>query len=107
MPTLGIIGSGNIGAAVARLAVTAGIPVVMSNSRGPESLAGIIADLGPLASAGTVDQAAGAGDLVLLSVPLTAHAAIPRRCCRARPCSTPATTTRSEMAGSRSWTTRR
>ncbi len=77
MPTLGIIGSGNIGAAVARLAVAAGIPVVVANSRGPESLAGLIAELGPLATAGTVDQAAEAGDFVLLSVPLTAYTAIP------------------------------
>ncbi|WP_030439800.1 NADPH-dependent F420 reductase [Actinoplanes subtropicus] len=77
MPTLGIIGSGNIGAAVARLAVAAGIPVVVSNSRGPQSLAGLIAELGPLASAGTVEQAAQAGDLVVLSVPLTAHTAVP------------------------------
>ncbi|MFD9392580.1 NADPH-dependent F420 reductase [Streptomyces sp. NPDC060000] len=77
MTTLGIIGSGNIGAAVARLAVAAGIPVVVSNSRGPQSLAGLIAELGPLATAGTVEQAAQAGDLVLLSVPLTAHTAVP------------------------------
>jgi 8-hydroxy-5-deazaflavin:NADPH oxidoreductase len=77
MPTLGIIGSGNIGTAVARLAVAAGIPVVVSNSRGPQSLAGLIAELGPLASAGTVEQAAQAGDLVLLSVPLTVHTAVP------------------------------
>ncbi|MBJ7328551.1 MAG: NAD(P)-binding domain-containing protein [Solirubrobacteraceae bacterium] len=77
MPTLGIIGSGNIGSAVARLAVAAAIPVVVANSRGPESLAGLVADLGELATAGTVDQAAGAGDLVVLSVPLTAYTAIP------------------------------
>ncbi|MDX8052712.1 NAD(P)-binding domain-containing protein [Lentzea sp. BCCO 10_0798] len=77
MPTLGIIGSGNIGAAVARLAVAAGVPVVVSNSRGPESLAGLVAELGPLATAGTVGQAAEAGDLVVLSVPLTAHTAVP------------------------------
>ncbi|WP_229070147.1 NADPH-dependent F420 reductase [Actinoplanes sp. DH11] len=77
MGTLGIIGSGNIGAAVARLAAAAGIPVVVANSRGPESLAGLVAELGPQATAGTVEQAAHAGDLVLLSVPLTAHTAIP------------------------------
>jgi predicted dinucleotide-binding enzyme len=76
MPTLGIIGSGNIGTAIARLAVAAGIPVVISNSRGPESLTDIIAELGPLATAGTVEQSA-AGDLVVLSVPLTACTAIP------------------------------
>jgi predicted dinucleotide-binding enzyme len=77
LPTLGIIGSGNIGTAIARLAVAAGIPVVIANSRGPESLTELIAGLGPLAIAGTVEQAAAAGDLVVLSVPLTAHTAIP------------------------------
>ena len=54
MPTLGIIGSGNIGAAIARLEVAAGIPVVVANSRGPQSLAGLIAELGPLATAGRI-----------------------------------------------------
>jgi 8-hydroxy-5-deazaflavin:NADPH oxidoreductase len=77
MLTLGIIGGGNIGAGIARLAVAADIPVVMANSRGPESLTDLVADLGPLATAGTVEQAAEAGDLVVLSVPLTAYAAIP------------------------------
>ncbi|RSM72157.1 NADP oxidoreductase [Actinoplanes sp. ATCC 53533] len=77
MPTLGIIGSGNIGTAVARLAAAAGIPVVVANSRGPRTLAGLIAQLGPLAAAGTVEQAAEAGDLVLLSVPLIAHTGVP------------------------------
>jgi predicted dinucleotide-binding enzyme len=77
MTTLGIIGSGSIGAGVARLAAEAGIPVVIANSRGPESLADLVADLGPSATAGTVEQAASAGDLVLLSVPLTAHTSIP------------------------------
>jgi predicted dinucleotide-binding enzyme len=77
MPTLGIIGTGNIGAAIARLATAAGIAVVVSNSRGPQSLTGLTAELGPLATAGTVEQAAHAGDLVVLSVPLTAHTAVP------------------------------
>jgi predicted dinucleotide-binding enzyme len=76
MKTLGIIGSGNIGAAVARLAVAAEIPVVVANSRGPESLADLVAELGPLATAGTVEDAAEAGDVVVLSVPLTAVTAI-------------------------------
>lgn len=54
----------------------------MSNSRGPQSLADLIAELGPLATAGAVEQAAQAGDLVLLSVPLTAHAAVPANTAR-------------------------
>ncbi|HST81071.1 MAG TPA: NADPH-dependent F420 reductase [Kineosporiaceae bacterium] len=77
MAPLGIIGSGNIGAAVARLAVAAGLPIVVANSRGPQSLADLIAQLGPLATAGTLEQAAEAGDVVLLSVPLTARTAVP------------------------------
>lgn len=77
MLTLGITGSGNIGAAIARLAVAAGIPVVIANSRGPETLTDLVAELGPLATAGTVEQAADAGELVVLSVPLTATTALP------------------------------
>ena len=46
MPTLGIIGSGNIGAAIARLATAAGTPVVVANSRGPETLIDLVAELG-------------------------------------------------------------
>lgn len=77
MPTLGIIGSGNIGAAIARLAVAGGIPVVVANSRGPETLTDLVVELGSLATAGTVEQAADAGELVVLSVPLTAATALP------------------------------
>ena len=77
MTTLGIIGSGNIGAAVARLAVAAGIDVVISNSRGPQSLGDIVAELGSRARAATVEEAARASDVVLLSVPLIAHTSIP------------------------------
>lgn len=39
MTTIGIIGSGNIGTAVARAAIAKGDDVVIANSRGPESLA--------------------------------------------------------------------
>jgi 8-hydroxy-5-deazaflavin:NADPH oxidoreductase len=71
MTTVGIIGSGMIGGTVARLSVAAGYHVVVSNSRGPETLAELAAELGPLATAGTAGQAAEAGDLVLVSVPAT------------------------------------
>ena len=46
--TIGLIGSGNIGRTVARLAITAGFDVVLSNSRGPETLSDLIAALGQL-----------------------------------------------------------
>ena len=51
MTTVGFIGSGQIGSAIARLAIEAGHQVVLSNSRGPETLADTAAELGPRASA--------------------------------------------------------
>ncbi|MCD0442833.1 NAD(P)-binding domain-containing protein [Glycomyces sp. A-F 0318] len=74
--TVGLIGSGMIGGAVARLAVAAGFTVVLSNSRGPETLAGLAADLGPRARAATAAEAAAA-DLVVAAVPLTAFDRLP------------------------------
>ena len=49
-----------IGSTLARLAVDAGYEVVLSNSRGPETLAELAAELGPLVTAGTAGQAAEA-----------------------------------------------
>jgi predicted dinucleotide-binding enzyme len=77
MTTVGFIGSGRIGGTVARLSVAAGHAVVMSNSRGPETLAGLEAELGPLARAGTPGQAAAGGDLVVVTVPLRAYRSVP------------------------------
>ena len=77
MTTLGLIGSGRIGSTVARLAVDAGHDVVLSNSRGPETLADLVAELGPRARAGSGAEAAAAGDLVLVSTPLSAYASLP------------------------------
>ena len=77
MTTLGIIGSGNIGTNVAKAAIAAGHDVVVSNSRGPESLAALVQEMGPHASAGTPTQAAQAGDLVLVAVPLHARNEVP------------------------------
>ena len=77
MTTLGLIGSGNIGGTLARLAVDAGHDVVLSNSRGPETLADLVADLGPRARAATPAEAAAAGDLVVVSVPLKAYRDVP------------------------------
>lgn len=77
MATIGLIGSGNIGSTVARLAVAAGHDVVLSNSRGPETLADLVAELGPKARAATPAEAAAAGDLVVVTVPLKAYASVP------------------------------
>lgn len=65
--SVGIIGAGAIGQAIARQLVRAGIDVILSNSRGPASLAGAVDALGPRASAGTPQQAAQA-DIVFVSV---------------------------------------
>ncbi len=65
--TVGIIGAGAIGQAMARQLTRAGIDVILSNSRGPASLAALAGQLGPRASAGTVRQAAAA-DIVFVSV---------------------------------------
>ena len=77
MTTVGIIGSGMIGGTVARLSVAAGHRVVLSNSRGPETLAELVAELGPLATAATAEQAAEAGDIVLVSIPVKAFGDVP------------------------------
>jgi 8-hydroxy-5-deazaflavin:NADPH oxidoreductase len=65
---IGIIGSGPVGRAVAVRAVVAGIPVVLSNSRGPATLTAVVDELGTGVSAGTVAQAADA-DLVVIAIP--------------------------------------
>jgi 8-hydroxy-5-deazaflavin:NADPH oxidoreductase len=77
MTTLGLIGSGHIGSTVARLAVDAGHDVVLSNSRGPETLAGLVGELGPRARAATAAEAAAVGDLVVVTVPLKAYREVP------------------------------
>ncbi|MDN4614614.1 NADPH-dependent F420 reductase [Leifsonia sp. F6_8S_P_1B] len=77
MATIGLIGSGHIGSQLARLAVAHGYDVVLSNSRGPETLAGLVAELGPQARAATPAEAAAAGDLVVVTTPLAAEATLP------------------------------
>jgi predicted dinucleotide-binding enzyme len=70
MTTIGLIGAGHIGSQVARLAVSHGYNVVLSNSRGPETLAGLVAELGLKARAATALEAAKAGDIVVVTIPL-------------------------------------
>lgn len=75
--TIGIIGSGNIGSQLARLAIEHGYGVVMSNSRGPETLVDLIDELGDRARAATVAEAAEAGDVVVVTIPLKAIGSVP------------------------------
>jgi predicted dinucleotide-binding enzyme len=64
---IGIIGAGQVGQALARKLIKAGYPVILSNSRGPESLHSLVKELGVLANAGTSEDAAQA-DVVILAV---------------------------------------
>ena len=66
--SIGIIGAGRIGQAMARTARRAGRAVVISNSRGPETLTSVVETLGDGVSAGTVEQASTAA-VVVLAVP--------------------------------------
>src|SRR5215212_11593212 len=75
--TIGLIGSGHIGSTLAQLAVDAGHDVVLSNSRGPETLADLVNRLGPRARAATPAEAAAAGDIVVVTVPLKAYRDVP------------------------------
>lgn len=65
--SIGIIGAGAIGSAFARALARAGIPAIISNSRGPESLRGLVKELGPTITAGTRAEAASA-DVVFVAV---------------------------------------
>lgn len=75
--TLGLIGTGMIGGTLARLAVAAGLDVVLSNSRGPATLTDLVSELGDHARAATPAEAAQAGDLVVATIPLSAYQHLP------------------------------
>jgi 8-hydroxy-5-deazaflavin:NADPH oxidoreductase len=77
MATIGLIGAGHIGSQVARLAIKNGYDVVVSNSRGPDTLADLIKELGPKARAATPTEAAAAGDIVVVTVPLKNYRQVP------------------------------
>src|SRR3954452_4637092 len=77
MTTIGLIGSGHIGGTVAQLAVDAGHDVVLSNSRGPETLTDLVTQLGPHARAATPAEGAAAGDVVVVTTPLRAYPDVP------------------------------
>jgi predicted dinucleotide-binding enzyme len=77
MKTIGFIGAGHIGSQLARLAVSRGYDVVISNSRGPETLSSLVAELGPKARAATPAEAAKAGDVVVVSIPLKNYRRVP------------------------------
>jgi hypothetical protein len=75
--TIGIIGAGHIGGTLATLLTEAGHHVVLSNSRGPDTLADQVAALGPEARAATVQEAAAAGDIVIEAIPFGQYRTLP------------------------------
>lgn len=77
MATIGLVGAGHIGSQIARLAIASGYSVVISNSRGPETLSGLIAELGPNARAATAAEAAESGEIVVITIPLKEYRTVP------------------------------
>jgi predicted dinucleotide-binding enzyme len=72
---IGIIGAGFIARAVAAVAIKHGHEIMVSNTRGPETLFSLVATVG--CKAGTPEEAARFGDIVLVAIPLKAYRTIP------------------------------
>jgi predicted dinucleotide-binding enzyme len=77
MDAIGFIGTGHVGAQIARAVVAAGYDVIVSNARGPSSLGPLVGELAGRASAATVDGAASAASLVVVAIPIGAFASVP------------------------------
>lgn len=77
MTTIGIIGSGHVGSSLAKAAIAHGYDVVISNSQGLDSLTGLVKDLGPGARAAMPAEAAAAGDVVIIAIPITTVSQLP------------------------------
>jgi predicted dinucleotide-binding enzyme len=74
---IGFIGAGNIAGTAARLFVEAGHEVAISNSRGPQTLSGLVSQLGPKARAVSVEDAIQFGDVVFISIPFGKYKQLP------------------------------
>lgn len=77
MTRIGIIGAGNIGAALARGFAARGHDIVIANSRGPHTLSALVDELGARVTAGTAEEAADAGEFVVVAVPFHAYRDLP------------------------------
>ena len=75
--TIGILGSGHVGSNLAKAAVAHGYDVVLSSTREPGTLSGLVRELGPGARAATPAEAAAAGDFSIVAIPLTTIGQVP------------------------------
>jgi predicted dinucleotide-binding enzyme len=75
--TIGIIGAGMAGSVLARAAIAVGYDVVVANSRGLETLAGLVSQLGPHARAASASDAAAASDFAFLGFPYAPDSKLP------------------------------
>jgi len=76
---IGIIGSGMIGGTTARLFARNGHSVVISNRRGPASIAGLVAEIGSNACAASVEDAAKSAEVVLIAIPFGEYRDVPAK----------------------------
>ena len=77
MSTIGVIGAGHIGRNFSIAAIRAGHEIVISNSKGPETLSDLVGELGPRARAATAVEAAAGGDFALVGIPLAGTDGLP------------------------------
>src|SRR5579863_2565620 len=77
MTTIGILGSGHVGSNLARAAIAHGYDVLLSNTQGPDSLAGLVSELGPRARAATPGAAAAECDFAIVAIPITTIGQVP------------------------------
>jgi 8-hydroxy-5-deazaflavin:NADPH oxidoreductase len=77
MTTIGIIGSGHVGSNLAQAAIVHGYDVVLSNSQGPDSLTGLVKELGSRARAATPAEAAAEGDFAIVAIPVATIDQVP------------------------------
>ena len=73
---IGIIGAGFIGRAVAQLFIAAGHEVMLSNSRGPQTLTDLLTEI-PGVQIGTIKDAAAFGEVVLVAIPFKHYQSLP------------------------------
>jgi hypothetical protein len=77
MTTIAVIGAGHIGRSFSLAAIAEGYEIAIANSSGPETLGDLVAELGPKAKAATAVDAAEAGDLAIVAVPIAGVEALP------------------------------